>query len=128
MPRGKKGTYALEEDGNGGLAPVRIAGDPVGVPSVSSVQEIEERSALAGFAFSAILLRTDGWIRVIPCGDGKQNYFKYKYATGKHKGKYVMFVGAYNDWAGSLLGLYEKIQAVDTGTLKPAHDTFYDPR
>lgn len=124
MPRRKKENLALAEDGNGGLTLVRVDDSPSRVESVPGVQDSEGRAELAGFAFSALLLRNDGWLRVIPCGDGKLNYFKWKYNRGQHRGKYVMFVGAYSDWSGGLLGLYEKVTEVDTGTRKPALDSY----
>lgn len=124
MPRGKKGNYALEADGNGRLAPVRIGDDSVSVPPVSRVQESEERTAHAGFAFATILLRTDGWLRVIPCGDGKQSYFKYKFNQGRWRNHYVMYVASYTDWSGGLVGLWEKVSEVDQGTRKPALDSY----
>lgn len=128
MPRGKKGTYALAESGDGGLAPVRVDGGGDGVPSVPSVQTGEDRTGPASWAFQQLLLRTDGWLRVVPAGEGKLTYFKWKYSSGRHKGKYVMFVAAYTDWCGGLLGLFEKVEEVDLGTRAPAQDTFYDPR
>lgn len=98
------------------------------VPGVFDLPAIGDRAQLASFALDALLLRNDGWIRLIPAGEGKLSYYKYKYTTGPHKGKYVMYVAPYNSWAEGVLGLYEKVGEVDLGTRKPALDTFYDPR
>ena len=101
---------------------------PGGVASVSTVQATTGRIVEAGFRFAQILNRDDGWLRCIPGADGKVNYFKWKFNSGAHSGKYVMFVGVADDWCSSIIGLSDKLSAVDDGLLKPAHDTFYDPR
>lgn len=128
MPRGKKGAYALAENGDGGLAPVRVTGDSLGVPGISRLQASEDRTELAGLAFLELLARSDGWLRCIPWSENKIGYFKWKFSSGPHKGKYVMYVANAGDWTGGILGLTEKLAEVDDGTRKPAMDTFYDPR
>lgn len=74
------------------------------------------------------MARVDGWLRCIPAGEGKLSYFKFKFSSGEHKGKYVMYVCGPGGWTEGILGLADKLAEVDDGVRRPAQDTFYDPR
>lgn len=128
MPRKKKDSYALAEDGSGRLTPVR--GDGLGnlLPPVPGVQTTNRSEDAAARAFQALLERTDGWLRCIPAGEGKLSYFKWKFSSGPHTGKYVMYVAHFYDWVDGIQGIADKVDEVDRGVRKPAQDTFYDPR
>ena len=128
MPRGKKESYALADDGNGGLAPVRVTGDHPGVPSLSGLQESERRAEAAGLAFLDILRRPDGWLRIVGGDLAKSHFYKFKFSSGEWKGRYVMYVSVPGNWEEGICGLAQKLAAVDRGDLRPAYDTFYDPR
>lgn len=117
-----------EAIGPEGDSPTPAASDPRSLERVFSLQTEQGRLDAASFAFQSLLARTDGWLRCIPSGHGKQNYFKWKFNTGQHSGKYVMFVSEYSDWVSGIMGLFYKLEEVDEGMRKPAHDTFYDPR
>lgn len=128
MPRGKRA-----DDGHETNRAVRAAtpgadGGGSSIPSVPYLQAEPGRVEAAACAFLELMARTDGWLRCIPAGEGKVNYFKWKFSSGEHKGKYVMYVGHGQDWTGSILGLAEKLAEVDAGVRRPALDTFYDPR
>lgn len=128
MPRRKPADDGHETNRNArdaGDAPARRSGL---LGSVSDLQTISDRYDAASLAFQIILAREDGWLRVVGGDLAKANYWKFKFSSGLHKGKYVMYVCAPGDWTEGLIGLFDKLTAVDEGRLKPAHDTFYDPR
>lgn len=124
MPRGKKPQYVLADDGAGGLGPVAVDGGDRGVPGVPGVPQ----SSLGDTTPTAILQwldsRTDGWFRLIPAGDGKQGYAKWKFTSGQWRGYYVMYVGPAGDVSGRLLGLAHKLGQVDRGDRRPAKDSY----
>lgn len=124
MPRGKKPTYVLADDGNGGLSPTPANRSDSSVPSVPSVQAREDRTYAASLALQHFLLRTDGWLRLIPAGEGKQSYYKWKFTAGQWRGYYVMYVATFADWCDGILGLEEKLADVDAGLRRPARDTY----
>jgi hypothetical protein len=95
---------------------------------VSRLQASAARSEAAGVAFLDIIYREDGWLRVVGGELNKACYWKFKFSAGQHKGKYVMYVSRPGCWEEGICGLADKLLAVDEGRLKPAHDTFYDPR
>lgn len=128
MPRRKTELNRNAFIGANGTDTAAAASSVDGVPSLSELSAGNDRTELARFALDALLLRSDGWLRLIPAGEGKLSYYKYKYATGPHRGKYVMYVAPYNNWVEGVLGLFEKVAEVDQGNRKPAMDTFYDPR
>lgn len=128
MPRGKKGQYALETDGDGRLTPARVDGGDSSVQRLPGLPESAARAEAAGLAFLDIIYREDGWLRVVGGELNKSCYWKFKFSSGQHKGKYVMYVSLPGQWEEGLCGLADKLRAVDRGELKPAHDTFYDPR
>lgn len=98
------------------------------VPSLPVVQALQDRFAAADWAFAHFMSRTDGWLRLIPWGDGKQGYVKWKWVHGKYKGMYIMYVIDNYSWVDGIVGLFEKLAEVEDGTRRPALDTFYDPR
>jgi hypothetical protein len=128
MPRRKAVDDGHEANRNaaaGGAAPAGGAG---GLQRVSDVQTSEARNEAAGLAFLDILYREDGWLRVVGGELNKACYWKFKFSSGQHKGKYVMYVSQPGCWEEGICGLADKLLAVDQGRLRPAHDTFYDPR
>lgn len=128
MPRGKR-----VDDGHETNRAVRVVapgadGSDSGLASVSRVQAGTARSEAAGLAFLAIIYREDGWLRVVGGELNKACYWKFKFSSGQWKGRYVMYVSPPGCWEEGICGLADKLLAVDEGRLKPAHDTFYDPR
>jgi hypothetical protein len=130
MPKPEKvrNPSAAPRDRNNGVTQTYSERDLDDMAGLSSLQASIGRDQQASLAFGELLQRNDGWLRCIPCGEGKVNYFKWKFNAGTHAGKYVMFVGIGSDWITSILGLVDKLDDVDAGLLRPAHDTFYDPR
>lgn len=124
----KTGGDEYEAKRKPGAGKVAAGSDNGSIPSVSGVPSFSSREEAASIIFRSLLQRTDGWLRCIPCGEGKVNYFKWKFTNGPHTGKYVMYVGEYDDWAGSISGLAQKLHDVDDGIRRPAYDTYYDPR
>lgn len=118
--------YAAKRKPGANAAPA--PGGNGSVPGISDVQASSDRAVAAGLAFGELLLRSDGWLRCVPAGDGKLSYFKWKFSSGPHKGRYVMYVAHYTGWIDGILGLVEKLDEVDREVRRPAMDTFYDPR
>lgn len=77
-------------------------------------------------AFTALLLRVDGWLRIVSHDDGKTVYFKFKFTSDRWPNHYVMYVEREYCYACGLIGLLAKVHAVDAGHLKPVEDHFYD--
>lgn len=128
MPRGKRVDNGHETNRNAADAGVDAPRRSGLLGSISDLQTVSDRYDAANLAFQVICGREDGWVRVAGSDLEKVNYWKYKFSSGIHRGKYVMFVCAVGDWTSGVCGLFDKLQAVDDGRLKPAHDTFYDPR
>lgn len=128
MPRRKKYDDGHEENRNARVDTVTADGRLVSVSGVFGVPPNPARTEAAAAAFLDILSREDGWLRVIGGGSEKQHYYKYKFSRGRWQGMYVMYVTVPGKWEEGMIGLAQKLAAVDDGTLKPAHDTFYDPR
>lgn len=78
-------------------------------------------------AFTTLVHRDDGWLRVIPAGDGKQAYAKWKFTLGKHAGCYVMVTCSEYDVLDILMMLVHQLDKVDAGRHKPTVDKYYDP-
>lgn len=71
-----------------------------------------------------MLDRSDGWLRVVPDGDGGL-HFKWKYTSGKHADCYVYwYSSALEGFARGLAGLWVKMGEVDEGRLKPSPDRY----
>lgn len=128
MPRGKATLNGHAANGHVRNPAVSTDGGSELLADVPSVQAGEDRSAAASIAFAWLCCRTDGWIRVAGGNTEKVNYFKYKFSSGPHSNKYVMYVAPIGAWVEGISGLAKKVMDVDDGTLRPAHDTFYDPR
>lgn len=80
----------------------------------------------ASQAMHYLMLRDDGWLRMVPHDHGKVTYWKWKFVSGPWKGHYVMWVADCDDWTGAVVGLVTKIRMVDAGELRPALDRPYD--
>ena len=128
MPRGKKHDDGHEANRNAAVGGAPAPGGISGFQRVFDVQKSAARAEAAGLAFLDIIYREDGWLRVVGGELNKACYWKFKFASGQHKGKYVMYVSPPGCWEEGICGLADKLLAVDEGRLKPAHDTFYDPR
>lgn len=128
MPRGKRVDDGHEANRAVRAAPAGANGDPGGVSGVSPVQASAARVEAASLAFLDIIYREDGWLRVVGGELNKACYWKFKFSSGQWKGRYVMYVSQPGCWEEGVCGLADKLLAVDEGRLKPAHDTFYDPR
>lgn len=75
---------------------------------------------------AALLDRRDGWLRVVPDGDGKVVWWKWKFTTGPYAGFYVMVRGEQDRHIESLSTMARKLNAVDVGSSKPTRDSYYD--
>lgn len=128
MPRGKRVNDGHETNRAVRTAAPSVDGGDSGLASVSRVQASAARSEAAGLAFLDIIYREDGWLRVVGGELNKACYWKFKFSSGQWKGRYVMYVSQPGCWEEGICGLADKLLAVDQGRLKPAHDTFYDPR
>jgi len=73
-----------------------------------------------------LLCRTDGWLRVVPDGDGKLVWWKWKFTAGKHAGCYAMVRGEQDQHTESLRVLARKLRAIDEGSSRPTRDSYYD--
>lgn len=123
MPRGRKDVNRNAFIGGPGTDTAATDGNPVSVPSISGVQSREERVAEASKTFTLLLTRDDGWLRVVPHDDGQVQYWKWKFAHGKHRNHYVMYRVIVGDWTEGVLGLAQKLMEVDDGIRKPAYDS-----
>lgn len=77
-------------------------------------------------ALTALLLRVDGWLRIVPHDHGKTVYFKFKFTSRQWPNHYVMYVEHEYCYVCGLIGLLEKVHEVDLGVRKPVEDTPYD--
>lgn len=80
----------------------------------------------AAQAMQYLMLRDDGWLRMVPHDHGKVSFWKWKFTAGPHAGHYVMWVADCDDWTGAVVGLVTKIMLVDRGELRPALDRPYE--
>ena len=128
MPRGKRIDDGHEANRNSATGRVVAESDDFSMGGLSSIPSSIDRAAEAGQAFIDIITREDGWLRVVGGELNKQCYWKYKFSSGQHKGKYVMYVTVPGQWEEGIIGLAGKILEVDRGERRPAQDTFYDPR
>lgn len=80
-----------------------------------------------GMLLMATLLdRRDGWLRVVPDGDGKVVWWKWKFTTGPFAGHYAMVRGEQDQHTEAMQVLARKLRAIDHGTSKPTRDSYYD--
>lgn len=100
-----------------GIAPQGLVSAPSG-----GVADLHE----ADMAMQYLMLRDDGWLRMVPHDYGKTSYWKWKFTQGPWSGHYVMWVADAADWTGAVVGLVTKIMLVDRGELRPALDRPYD--
>lgn len=75
---------------------------------------------------ASVLQRDDGWLRIVPDGDGKVIWWKWKFIHGKHAGHYVMVRGEQAQNVESLRVLARKLAQVDRGESRPTRDSYYD--
>lgn len=75
---------------------------------------------------ATVLCRDDGWLRVVPDGDGKVVWWKWKFTAGHYAGHYVMVRGEQDQHTQSLKLLARKLRSVDHGESKPTRDSYYD--
>lgn len=73
-----------------------------------------------------LLVRDDGWLRVVPDEDGKAVWWKWKFTRGPWAGFYVMCLGRVDQHPESIAVLLHKLGNVDAGKDKPIRDRFYD--
>ncbi len=128
MPRRKQYDSGHEANRNSATSGAIAESDDFSVGGVLSVPASYDRAQKAGQAFIDIISREDGWLRVVGGELNKQCYWKFKFSSGQHKGKYVMFVTVPGQWEEGIIGLADKLDEVDRGVRRPAQDTFYDPR
>lgn len=73
-----------------------------------------------------ILLRTDGWLRVVPDENGKVVWYKWKFTRGTWQGHYVMVRGDQYQHGVSLRVLRGKLEHVDLGYARPTKDSYFE--
>lgn len=73
-----------------------------------------------------LLIRDDGWLRVVPDGDGKVVWWKWKFVRGNHAGCYCMVRGFAHQHEEAMLILCKKLAYVDAGYERPTRDSYYD--
>jgi hypothetical protein len=108
---------------------VRTDGSRPSSGSFSDPAEVQAREAarrVACATLSLMLMRDDGWLRIVPSADGKTVYLKWKFIRGDHRGRYVMAVKDLWQWDEALSILAVKLQEVDEGKRKPVKDTMWD--
>lgn len=91
----------------------------------SSGDAVPQRSGLISEAFAGMMLRDDGWLRIVPHEDGSVCYFKWKFSRGQWRGHYIMYRCDDFNYAGALEGLYHKLSQVDAGDRRPSLDHPY---
>lgn len=126
MPRKRIQGEASAAVGGARVDPPVAPGNLSGLPSLYDLSTRDGRLRAASLELTLILSRADGWLRLIPGSDGEVSYWKWKFVTGQHSGKYVMYVNQSPDWVEGVLGLATKLGKVDEGTLKPTVDSYYD--
>ena len=83
-------------------------------------------------AFSAyqalldLLVRDDGWLRIVPHAHGAVVYYKWKFSRGKWQGYYLMWRDDHINPSEALCGLLGKLEAVDLGRSRPVKDTAFE--
>ena len=107
-------------------ASVSAASIGPGIPITDTVQDAVRRTATATLSY--LLMRDDGWLRLVPAADGKTLYLKWKFSRGKWSGHYVMAVVEVWQWDYGLSLLADKLEAVDLSVKIPTKDTPYDDR
>lgn len=91
------------------------------------IQNPLEGTAHGGMILLATILdRRDGWLRIVPDGDGKVCWFKWKFTTGPWAGFYAMVRGERDQHGESLRVLARKLNDIDGGFSKPTRDSYYD--
>lgn len=66
-----------------------------------------------------------GWMRISPAEGGKLVYLKWKWTAGPLSNRYVMAVGAPNEWPLLLDLLEEKKRAAEEGRGPSAADHYH---
>lgn len=84
--------------------------------------ETKNNPTLIADALMELLDRTDGWLRIVPDGEHKCVFFKWKFHRGPHAGHYVMSVVEWYQIAYGLQLIALKVAQVDEGSLKPTKD------
>jgi len=80
----------------------------------------------SGADVAELLIRTDGWLRVVPDGDGKTVWWKWKFTRGRWSGYYVMAVGRVDQHAEAIAVMLHKLDKVDTGQDRPIQDRYFE--
>lgn len=125
MPR-KRNDGALSSGGSDRAGPAPAVSGPSSVPSVSGLSPEQGRSETALEALRDLYARDDGWLRIVPHGQGKTVYYKWKFTRGKWANHYVMYRDDDNRPFTSILSLESKVNDVDVGARRPALDSYYE--
>lgn len=124
-PKGDVRSQASKERGGdagmGNNPGMRSGSDPNNQGSPDAV-----RTAVCS-ALSELFVRDDGWLRIVPSGDGKGLFAKWKFTRGVWQGHYVMGVSEVYQWDVAVLQLLRKVREVDAGQRRAAKDTAYLP-
>lgn len=125
MPRKK--VHPLEESHNPAVSAAAVADDlpasPDGSTWAYAVGTARDHSALG--ALQALLVRDDGWLRIVPHEHGTIVYAKWKFTSRRWPNHYVMYRCTDEDFTAMLWGLLRKVEAVDAGLVKPLYDHPY---
>jgi hypothetical protein len=76
-------------------------------------------------ALQEMLIRDDGWLRVVPHERGAVTFYKWKFSRGPWQGYYLMYRDDRMNPSEALCGLVGKLEAVDLGRSKPVKDTAF---
>jgi len=116
-------TYRVKLSDHIRATSVSTARTGVGLTPEDTVQDAVRRTATATLSY--LLMREDGWLRLVPAADGKTLYIKWKFSRGKWSGRYVMAVVEVWQWDYGLTLLADKLEAVDLSIKIPTKDTPY---
>lgn len=83
------------------------------------------RDARLSSGMADLVMRDDGWLRLIPSRDGSLSYAKWKFTHGRHAGKYVMVAVAHWNSMDLVPLLRDKLREVDAGLLRPTLDKYF---
>jgi len=95
---------------------------------LSAPHSVGDEDPINGLWFDLrdLLLRDDGWLRIVPDGDQKTVWYKWKFTRGKWSNHYVMVRGEQYQHGLALSLLSKKLAGVDLGYDRPSQDRYYD--
>lgn len=85
-------------------------------------------STLPHTILDPLVVRDDGWLRMVPDTLDDKLYFKWKFTRGRWTGYYAMSVVTLSEAKLGIELLLRKLDKIDRGEMRPALDTFHDTR